>query len=143
MTGADLLSTISTSLIKATQLSYVENAPGTRSILEKLNSVLRYTEQKPGDVRLNEEWAIMMIFLELQRIQNPVRFTYDMFENGKVSEAYIPRCRLLFQLHNEFQRNIEQSDGLLSFSLQLVSASPLKVELTITSNGLKRLVQWK
>ena len=99
MTGADILPTISASLIKATQLSYVEDAPGTRSILVKLNTILRYTERKPGDVLLKEEWSIMVTFLELQRIQSPVRFTYDARNNKDTSGVYIPRGRLFSLLY--------------------------------------------
>jgi len=142
MTGADILPTISASLIKATQLSYVEDALGTRSILVKLNTILRYTEGKSGDVMLKEEWSIMTTFLELQRIQSPVRFTYDARNDENNSGVYISRGRLFSPLYDEFQRNMEKSAGLITFSLQLVSASPLEVKLTINSDGTVRVVQW-
>lgn len=142
MTGADLLPTISASLIKATQLSYVEDAPGTRSILVKLNTILRYTNRKPGDVLLNEEWSIMTTFLELQRIQSPVRFTYNARKDENNSGVYIPRGRLFSPLYEEFQRYMEKSASLISFSLQLVSACPLEVKLMINSDGTVRVVKW-
>lgn len=142
MTGADLLPTISASLIKAAQLSYVEDAPGTRSILEKLNIVLRYTKRGPGNVRLNEEWSIMINFLELQRIQNPDRFTYDICDDIDVPKEFIPRCRLFSQLHAEFLLSYERYEGLLTFSLRILSSSPLEVELMITTKDSKRSVIW-
>lgn len=142
MKGADLIPTISASLINATQLSFVEDAPGTRGVLEKLSALLRYAERKAGDVRFLEEWQILITYLELQRIQYPDRFSYETCDDGDIPGEFISRCLYLEPLNAEFNKTMEVSEGMVTFNLTIDKSAALEVELKIRTDNSERRLRW-
>jgi hypothetical protein len=128
--SADLLPTISSSLIKAAELSIVEDAPGTGSILTKLDALLKYTRRGHGDARFQEEWNMMTTLLELMRIQYPDRFSYSAELPDPTPMDFVHRGRYLEDLHNEILSSMNQSQGPWCWKLRATKIGNLAVELT-------------
>ncbi|MDF1566392.1 MAG: hypothetical protein RQ801_04530 [Spirochaetaceae bacterium] len=131
MNSADLLPTISSSLIKAAELAMVEDAPGTGSILAKLDALLKYTRRGHGDARFQEEWNIMTTLLELMRIQYPDRFSYSAELPNPPPMDFVPRGKFLEDLHNEIVSSMNQTQGPWCWKLRVARIGNLAVELTV------------
>ena len=94
-----MTSQILDSLVYATQLSFVEEAPATHAILEKLSHIVRYLSRPESDSRFSEEWDTVTAYLEMERIKTPDRFTYRILGDPGSWSGFVPRCVLLQKLN--------------------------------------------
>jgi len=118
---------LSASLIKAAELSLVEEAEATQSFLEKLISVRSYLLHSEASVPLSKEFAILKEYIRLLSVRFAGRFSADILELRAGDCLYVERGSIIQAFDQLFATLVENSEGIetceFSFSIQEQSGS--------------------
>jgi|GEM_PF-2794794 len=140
VTGLEVLPMVSESLIKSTQLSFVEDAPGTHAVLEKTGALLRYAERGGGESRLVEEWRAILDYLELRRLLSPDRFSYEIDGSMAIPAIFLSRGRLLTGVMEHVAAAMLR--GPTSARISIHRGTSDLIELTLEAGSRKERHEW-
>ncbi len=133
---------ISTSLIAAAELAFIEEAPATGSFLKKLVRIRVYLAHKNKSTALIEELSVLEDFVKLLSVRYPDRIELKTPVTEECDCLYVSTGSVLTAFEMLVSETIESENERMLFSIEITRTVPIpELILSKRSGGVQRRIR--
>lgn len=127
-------------LVHSAQMAFVENAAGTRALLQDLTSLFRHLSGENKKIPIERELAIIEDYIHLQQLRYPGRFDFSNLTGTNYYNIYIQSGSVLELLDSTLTSLLENTHRHFLLTQSIEGGNPEKYTLRLTSDLYANIV---
>jgi sensor histidine kinase YesM len=129
-------------LVNASQMAYLEDAPGTQIMLQKFYELFRYFIKPEGQVLLSCEMDVLQNYIDIQKIRYGNRFDISFKNCCIVGEVFINHLVIIDFFDNILNNALIQYEKIIAFEIEIVLSKDICLKITLkTDNEIEEFVR--
>jgi len=121
-------------LVNASQMAYIEEAPGTQDMLQKFIELFRYFNRPEERVSLTEEINALKIYVDLQRLSYGSRFDVVWTNCEDPEDISVRRLTMLDLFDNILSNALVQYENPIRFIFEVTCGKNAGVSVTLKAD---------
>jgi LytS/YehU family sensor histidine kinase len=121
-------------LVNASQMAYIEEAPGTQDMLQKFIELFRYFHRPEETVSLTEEMNALQNYIDLQRLSYGSRFDVSWTSCEGLADTSVSRLTILDLFDNILSNALIQYENPIRFIFEVIPGENASVAVTLKTD---------
>lgn len=121
-------------LVNASQMAYLEDAPGTQNMLQKFYDLFRYFIKPEGQVLLSCELDTLQNYIDIQKIRYGNRFNIAFVNCSGFGDTHINHLTIIDFFDHILNDALLQYEKIISFTIEVVSGKDISLKVLLETD---------
>lgn len=121
-------------LVNASQMAYLEDAPGTQNMLQKFYELFRYLIKPENQILLSSELDSLQNYIEIQKIRYGNRFNINYLNCNGYGDLFIKHLVIIDFFDNILNNALVQYEKIIDFTIEIIADKDINLKVTLKTD---------